>query len=139
MQYHNGPIVIAKAGDYLFTTKHHGMNKSVDGGKTWVYAMEEHSRLLGTAGQTLFREHPQGLREGGWCWAVQMSDDMGAHFSDVTGALPELVKRESPAGIPPALTNLSPFVANRLGIGFDEADVPVIFADDPVFDLIGFA
>lgn len=88
VDYFPAPLPTAQVGEVLFTSKHHGFSKSADGGRTWNYTMERHTRMLGSAGEVVFRENRQPV----WgtddrIFTVEMSDNYGQSWSDVTGGL----------------------------------------------------
>ena len=92
VDYFPAPLPTAQVGEVLFTSKHHGFSKSSDGGRTWTYTMEQHTRMLGGAGDYVFREN----RTAVWgtddrIFTVEMSDNYGQSWSDVTGGLQTLV------------------------------------------------
>ncbi|MCY3021512.1 MAG: hypothetical protein NTW87_21060, partial [Planctomycetota bacterium] len=90
--YFAGPLPVVQTDEYLFSSKHHGTNKSVDGGKTWQYAMERHARVIGTAGPNVFREDRADIRgEPARIITLNLSEDYGNSWVDVTGALTQLV------------------------------------------------
>jgi photosystem II stability/assembly factor-like uncharacterized protein len=56
LDYFPGRLAVVACGDALFSSKHHGFNVSKDAGATWNYVMEVHTRVIGTLGDTIFRE-----------------------------------------------------------------------------------
>ena len=87
-----GPLPVIATGEYLFSSVHHGTNKSTDGGRTWAYAMERHARVIGTMGSLLIREDRREIlgrkaRE----ITIAMSDDYANSWQSVTGGLVDLV------------------------------------------------
>jgi len=87
-----GPLPVIQTGDYLFSSVHHGTNKSTDGGKTWAYTMERHARVIGTLGPLLVREDREAIygREAR-AMTVMLSSDFGNSWQDVTCALLDLI------------------------------------------------
>ena len=112
VQHHPGAIVVARSGDTLLTTRHHGLNKSTDGGRTWKYTMEQHTRMVGAAGALLFREGNREQREGNRVWILQMSDNEGVSWQDVTLNLLDALAGHL-GRLPPAFADMSPFQENR--------------------------
>ncbi|MEI8243930.1 MAG: sialidase family protein, partial [bacterium] len=110
--HHGGALVVAQTGETLFTTKHHGVNKSTDGGRTWKYTMEDHSRMVGVAGRLVFREGNRALREGNRVWMLQLSDNEGVNWQEVTLNLTDAIAGHL-GTLPAAFTNMSPFQENR--------------------------
>jgi photosystem II stability/assembly factor-like uncharacterized protein len=94
--YFGERLPVIATGERLFSSSHHGTNKSTDGGRTWSYQMERHARVIGTMGTTLFREDRASLRgRDARELTIAMSDNYANSWQDVTGGLIELV--------PPAL------------------------------------
>lgn len=91
-RYFTGPLPVIQTGESLFSSQHHGINRSLDGGKTWQYVMEEHTRVVGTAGKYAFRESRTAIRgTNDRLLVIQMSDNYGQSWTDLTGALCSLV------------------------------------------------
>lgn len=118
--HHTGAIVMVQTGEYLFSTKHHGHNKSTDGGKTWAYTMENHNRMVGTLGSTVFRETVKGHRDGYWMWLMESSADYGGHWSEATYSLIDVVTAAN-GSLPANFTNMNPFVENRIATAWAAA------------------
>jgi photosystem II stability/assembly factor-like uncharacterized protein len=88
VDYFPGPMPLAQVGEVLFSSKHHGFSKSTDAGHSWAYKMEQHTRMLGAAGEFVFRENRQAIRgTDDRIFTVEMSDNYGQSWSDVTGGL----------------------------------------------------
>ena len=87
-----GPLPVIQAGEYLFSSSHHGTNKSTDGGRTWSYAMERHARVIGTLGTRLVREDRAPIRGTNTrILTVAISSDYANSWQDVTGSLIDLI------------------------------------------------
>ncbi len=87
-----GPLPVIQTGDYLFSSVHHGTNKSTDGGKTWAYTMERHARVIGALGPLLVREDREGIYgRDARVMTVMLSSDFGNSWQDVTCALLDLI------------------------------------------------
>jgi len=95
-----GPLPVIQTGEYLFSSVHHGTNKSTDGGKTFAYTMERHARVIGTLGTLLIREDREPIygREARLI-SITMSDDFSNSWQDVTCALADLVPEEKRSAI----------------------------------------
>ena len=87
-----GPLPVVQAGEYFFSSVHHGTNRSTDGGKTWAYSMERHARVIGTLGARVVREDRAGIRGTNTrILTIAMSSDYGNSWHDVTGSLTSLI------------------------------------------------
>jgi hypothetical protein len=86
--YFAGPLPVIQTGDFLLQSRHHGFVKSIDGGKTWQYVMEQHTRVVGVSGESVFRENRQGIRgTDDRIFTIEMSDNYAQSWSDVTEGL----------------------------------------------------
>jgi len=93
INYFAGPLPVIQAGDYMYSSSHHGINKSVDGGKSWKFEMGPHTRVVGTAGDLLFREGDRTFIRGTQdrTLNLEMSADFGASWKACTYSLPDIV------------------------------------------------
>jgi photosystem II stability/assembly factor-like uncharacterized protein len=90
-----GPLPVVQTGEYVFSSVHHGTNKSTDGGKTFAYAMERHARVIGTLGANVIREDRESIYgQEARVMTIAMSEDYANSWQDVTGALVQLVPKE---------------------------------------------
>jgi len=125
--YFTGPLPVVQVGECFFASSHHGTNKSVDGGRTWTYAMERHARVVGSIGTTLFREDREAIRgENARLLAVVASYDFANSWEDVTGALIDLV----PPNLRPHITiqnSVDPFAHVRMATCWASAPGQRIF------------
>ncbi|MCL1910164.1 MAG: hypothetical protein FWG05_04430, partial [Kiritimatiellaeota bacterium] len=55
-KYFPGDLPMAAAGVYMFSSEHHGMNRSIDAGRSWKYQMADHTRIIGAVAGIVFRE-----------------------------------------------------------------------------------
>jgi photosystem II stability/assembly factor-like uncharacterized protein len=86
--YFPGPLPVVQTGTYLFSSQHHGFNRSIDSGKTWQFVMEQHTRVVGVAGQDVFRENREAIRgTDDRIFTLEMSEDYGQSWADVTAGL----------------------------------------------------
>lgn len=87
-----GALPLVAAGDRLLSSKHHGFSRSTDGGLTWTYTMEQHTRMLGAAGTLVFRENRQAVRgTDDRSLTVELSDNFGQSWEDVSGGLAAVI------------------------------------------------
>ena len=86
--YFAEPLPVIHLDQYLFTSSHHGTNKSTDGGKSWNYSMERHARVIGTLGRLLVREDRAEIRgKPARKLAINVSSDYANSWEEVTGWL----------------------------------------------------
>ena len=81
--YFGGPLPVIQVGDAFFSTKHHGTNKSEDAGGTWAYKMESHTRVIGSAGEVMFREGDRQFIRGTQdrILNIEISDNLGQSWT----------------------------------------------------------
>lgn len=104
--YFAGPLPVIQAGEAFFSTKHHGTNRSEDAGATWAYKMESHTRVVGSAGNVLFREGDRTFLRGtqNRILNLEVSDNLGQSWTSANGNLLEVI----PADLKPLITIPAP-------------------------------
>lgn len=120
--YFAGPLPVMHVAERFFSAKHHGLNKSVDGGKTWKFAMGPHVRVVGTAGDLLFREGERtGLRgTKDRILNLEMSLDFGATWRPANFGLLEAIP-EARRGYVTVSTEKDPYAHVRLATAWAAA------------------
>jgi len=94
--YFAGPLPVVQTGQYMFSSSHHGMNKSVDGGKTWKFEMGPHTRVVGVAGEYIFREGDRVTLRGtkDRILNLEVSADYGGNWSNAMCSLADAVPEQ---------------------------------------------
>jgi len=109
--YFAGPLPVIQTGDFLLQSRHHGFVKSIDGGKTWQYVMEQHTRVVGVSGESVFRENRQGIRgTDDRIFTIEMSDNYAQSWSDVTEGLQLAVPDDLRAAFARAMVSKVPYL-----------------------------
>lgn len=92
-EYFAGRLPLIRAGATLFSSKHHGINQSSDGGATWTYAMQTHTRVVGAAGEVAFREGDRTTLRGtkDRILNLELSDDLGSSWKSANCALLDVI------------------------------------------------
>ena len=127
VDYFAGPLPMVQTGEAFFSSKHHGFNKSLDGAKGWQFVMEHHTRVVGTAGERIFRENRYGIRgTDDRILALEMSDNLGQSWGNATGSLLNLV----PEALRPNLVisnKVDPFAHVRIATAWVAAPDGITF------------
>ena len=91
--YFASAMSFAQVGDNIFSSRHHGNNRSEDGGQTWKFYMAGHTRIIGSAGEWIFQEGDRETIRGtkDRILVLQTSNNLAQSWQDCTGNIRELV------------------------------------------------